>query len=621
MQGRRMAGNLLSGKFPAYGLWDERYRQENIDLQLRMNTEDLVLFTPFVRGMGTIKGAGDIVLNLHGTLPDPLLSADRLNLNNTRIELDNNYFQEVLVRQADLKLQNNQLQVNDLEIALRNHDQYTPPLNLSGRLQLQGWTFLKPEQLILQTKLALKNTKGRLSIRNLYNGDIELWQVGLVGDLLIPLSPEAKSAVRKRIQDNEPFGPLLTGSASLANGSFYLFKLEKAPSVRSEKNLAIQLDINLSARNDVRVLTGDSLLLSGEFSSFFNQINVTLRDESPPIKISGSTNFLHVDGRIFLAEGYISFINRKFSLLDTREQERYFLSQPQHRPQENYLEFVVTEKFKLDPQIVLVAQTTVYNTIQATASALADEQEPTEPQLITTESDYLAFIDGSIFDLSSITFERYQREGMNYVLDGEPYVLRDPVTGKTIDQYRFQELTYDISPSFIKSAISMARGTGTQTMDDATRETFRDLTITEINLLMRSLLKPAERAAAEWTGLYDVRIKRDFGQDAARLANLDKQQQLAEEDPEVILPEKETLFGLELVKELWRERLFFSLDTNIDRNLQTKRLNVTVNAYKLTWKIIKNYFIDELSLNAGNELDILQEEYVPVLSLELLHSF
>ncbi|MDR1997115.1 MAG: hypothetical protein LBQ83_02180 [Candidatus Margulisbacteria bacterium] len=622
LRGRREARELLAGKFPLLGLWDERYRQDNIDLRLNLNGGDLVLFSPFVQNIGAVSSSGNIALTLRGTLDTPLLSADSLDLAGTRIELDNNYFQEILIRRAVLGLQNNALQVKELEFLLRSYDQYTPPLTLSGGVQLRGWSLRAPEQLVLDSNLALEDVRGRLNIRNVYNGDFALQDIGLHGELLIPLNPAARSRLSRRIRDNEPVGPLLDGSLSFANGSLYLFKTDRPPSVRSEKNLAVQLDLELNVRNDVRVLSGDSLLLTGEFSSFLNQINIGLRDENPPVQISGSTNFLRVDGRIFLEDGYFSFINRKFTLLESREQEKYFLSQPLHRPQDNYLEFVVTEKFTLEPHIVAVAQTTVYDTQLVTGSLAvsADAEAEPEPQTITTESDYLVFMNGSIFDLSSITFERYKKENLVYVLDGEPYALRDPQTGRTIEQSRFQELAYAISPPFIKSAIALSRGTGAQTVNDATRETLRDLTITEINLLMRSLLKPAEKAAAEWTGLYDVRIKRDLGQDAARLANLEAQTALpAAED--TLAAQTEYLFGLELVKELWKERLFFRLDTNFDRNLQTRNINITVNSYKLTCKILKNYFIDELSLNIGSELDILQNDYVPVLSLEMLHSF
>lgn len=625
LRNKRAAKNILSGKFPAYGFWDERYREEEIDLTLRLSGEDLVLFTPFLKGINAVTSSGNAELVLNGTLRSPRLSARALDLTNTKITLHNPYIQEILVRRAALSLLDNKLTIAGLETTLRSYDQYTPILNLSGTMQILGWTMLNPEQINLRTDLCAADTKGKLNIRNLYNGEFELQNVELVGDLLFPLKADAKSRLKKQIQENEPIGPNLTGSLGFANGTLYLFKIEKDTSVKSEKNTPIQLDLDLNIHRDVRAQSGDSFLLTGEFSSFFNQINVAMRDENPPIKISGSTNFVRIDGRIFLDEGYISFINRKFTLLDTREQEKYFMQQTLHRPQDNYLEFAVTEKFTLDPRIVLVAQTTVYDTVAVSTAPTVvsgDPEEALETQMITIESDYLVFLNGSIFDLSSIAFEKYKRENLSYVLDGEPYILRDPVTGKMIDQQRFQELTYAISPPFIKSAIALARGTGTHTMNEATRETLRDLTITEINLLMRTLLKPAERAAAEWAGLYDVRIKRDLGQDAARLANLETQTTLANTgELEDELPEKETLFGLELIKELWKERLYFSVDTNIDRNLRTKNINITVNSYKLTWKILRNYFIDELSLNAGNELDVSQSEYIPILSLELLHSF
>jgi len=221
---------------------------------------------------------------------------------------------------------------------------------------------------------------------------------------------------------------------------------------------------------------------------------------------------------------------------------------------------------------------------------------------------------------SSFTFEKYKKEYGLMTLDGEPYVLKDKNTGQTIDQHRLQELTYALSPPLIRSMLNMAQGADVS-LGEVGKDAARDLTITEINLLARSLLKPVERSVAEQTGLYDLRIKRNFGQDAVNLAGLSQTAELTHPDEETEQPLMENLFGLELVKELWRERLYLSLDTSVDQNLQNKNINITINSYKLNYKILKNYFVDELSLNVGEELDILQEEYVPVLSLELLHSF
>ncbi|MDR1322938.1 MAG: hypothetical protein LBK68_00705, partial [Candidatus Margulisbacteria bacterium] len=618
-KGSRTARQILTGSFPLFGFWDERFAQGEIDLRLRLAGEDFALLIPFFGG--AIDSPGDVDINLRGTLEAPRLSADKLNLANTRIGFDNYYIQEALIRRADLALRDNELTLDNLEIILRSGEHDTPPLRLSGRLGLRDWNFRQTEQIILPINLAVEDMQGELNLRGLYNGDFELRDMGLNGELALPISAEKKADLDKRIRANEPLGPLLTGTLSFSNGTLILLAADKPLNLKSEKALSVMLDLNLNIKNNLRAASTASLL-SGDFSGFLGQINVGLRDNNPPVRIGGSTNYLRIGGLIYLDDGYVGFLNRKFTLLEQRDQEKYFLGATTHRPQENYLEFGETEKYTLEPYLSAVAQTTVYDTLVVSNSALAVsgdiDIEKAAPQTLTTETDYLVFIDGSVFDLSSITFEKYRKENLNMALDGEPYVLRDKNTGKTIDQYRFQELAYAISPPLMKSALALARGTSAQTGGEVIRETARDLTVTEINLLARTILRPVEKSAAQMTGLYDVRFKRDIGSDAARFAGLETQAALVDTENTRLT---EYLFGLEMVKELWKERIFFSVDTTLDRNLQNKRLNITVGSYKLTFKLLKNYFLDELSLNVGQELDLQQEEYIPALSLEMLHNF
>ncbi|MDR1452620.1 MAG: hypothetical protein LBJ25_01395 [Candidatus Margulisbacteria bacterium] len=618
-EGGRAARHVLTGSFPLFGFWDEDFAQDEINLRLHLAGEDFALLNQFFGG--TISSpTGEVDLTLRGTLAEPRLSADKLNLANTRLGFDNYYIQNALIRRADLVLRDNELTLHNLEIILRSDGRDTPPLRLSGRLGLRDWNFQQVEQVVLPVDLAIEDTQGELNLRGLYSGDFELRDVRLNGELVLPVSAEKKADIDRRIRANEPLGPLLTGTLSFSNGALILLAADKPFNLESEKALSVLLDLNLNIKNNLRAASSASLL-SSDFSGFFGQINVGLRDNNPPVHIGGSTNHLRIDGLIYLDDGYVGFLDRRFTLLEQRDQEKYFLGATAHRSRENYLEFIETERHLLEPYLSVVAQTTVYDTQAVSAAAVASGNIDLEdtPQTITTEMDYLVFIDGSVFDLSSITFERYRKENLTMTLDGEPYVLRDRNTGKTIDQYRFQELAYEISPPLMKSALALARGTSTQTGSEVVRKTIRDLTVTEINLLARAILRPVEKGAAQMTGLYDVRFKRDIGVDAVRFTGLETQTAALTDAAEA--PLSEYLFGLEMVGDLWMERVFFSVDTTFDRNLQTKNLNLTVNSYKLTLRILKNSFLDELSFNFGQELDSLQKEYIPVLSLEMLHNF
>jgi len=362
----------------------------------------------------------------------------------------------------------------------------------------------------------------------------------------------------------------------------------------------------MQIKKNVIVKSHDSLFADSQrgLINFVGQYYIEFRDDNPDIKISGTLNYPGVKGKIYFDEGYINFLDRKFLILSKKEQEA-FSSGGQRTAEDNYIELKETDR-DLKPYFNLAAQTIIYETLAPSSNAGGVTSSITQiPEI--KEKSYLLNIRGPMTELSSLSFERYILKSNVYKLDGEAYILEDKTTGKKLDPYRFQELAYDIAPPLLKSAFSALEGS-TDSLAKASRDTARDLTITEINLFARMLMRPVERRIASQTGLYDLRIKRDLGLDAANLLKLNDQQ-LLQSEPVIV----EHMVGL--------ERLYFTLDTSIDKNLQSQNYNMIVYSYKLTWKILKETLIDELSLNVGNELDEYNNAYLPVLSIEAIHSF
>jgi hypothetical protein len=611
-RGSKTSRDCISGSFPLYALWDSGYYDRPIDLTVTMYGDDVSLLARMVKSITYMKHSGVLTAKLQGTYRHPLVNTNQLDFNMMHVGLRDGLYDEVLVRRLQAVVSNNILTLGTVELALIKGNKETPVFKLSGAISVSNWSLAPQESVEATILLLLKDMTGEIDLKNTYKGSFGLQNVSLAGKLSFPLSAMEKQKLQERIIANAEHGPLLTGTLSLSQGTILLKKVETIDFTRHQYP-SIILNVDCQFKNDVRAAANESILSGDYFSNFISQISMTLKDDMAPLMVEGTVNHPKISGRIGFDDGYISFFNRKFTLIDAKEQEQFF-SAGERRPANNYLEFKEITPGKYDPEFLLVARTTVYEAVPVSQNTTTGNQNTTQ---YYQEKEYLVSIDGPLNDVSSIRFDRYVRQQGEYKSEGEPYVLKDKTTGRMIDANRFQELSMDIAPPLLKSAFAMAAGNADTTTEGLTRDVAREMTITEINMLARQVLRPLERGFAQNTGLYDVRLRRDFGQDAVNLLNLQDQRVLVSQEQIQVSHE----VGLEVVKELWRERLFFSVDTNLDRNLQSEQLNWMIYSYKLTWKIFKGVFLDEISLNYGNEIDSYRKYYIPVLSLEAVHSF
>lgn len=601
--------NVVRGTFPVAAFWDENYKNAPIDLKFQLAGSDLnLLFSPLA-GIQKINNQGEWQFVLQGTYSEPLLSTQKLEFKDTYVVFNNPYYDRLMLKRVDMSITKNILAVNNLELQLAKGEEKTPVLKAFGKIQLKEFTFYKPQWLKMVLDLSVKDIEDNINIPQLYKGDFSLKNFGVNGDLKIPLSLQTWEYHKRTIAENAEAGPVIHGELGLAKGSMYIPKVDPNFSLRGYKRISLFFDLNLFLRNDMRILSGESVILTGDLN-VVSQINIGLRDENPVITIKGTSNYPQINGTVYFEDGYISFFYRRFLVLNKREQEKFF-NTLQNRAADPFMQFKENNKGEVEPYFFLVAQSTVYEAKESTANIVPTEN--TAPVL--EEKEYLAIVDGPLTDLSAISFEKYSKQNNVYSLTEEPYILKNKNTGELLPPARFQKLATDLAPSLIKSAYKAVTRTGDT--EQGTREAAREIVVSQGNLFMRYYLKPVERTIAKETGLYDVRIKRDIGEDAARYFKLTTEEKAFTGEEEA----KVHLFGLELVKELAKDRLYFSVDTNIDQNTRYKNLDILINSYKLTWKIFRNFLVDEISLNYGNEYSIYENRYIPLLSLEGLHSF
>lgn len=618
--------SILTGYFPLAAFWDERFRDTPFQLQGTIHGDELNLLTPYLSGVAYMHNDGVIDVVCSGSYRAWSLSAKTLQLKDFTLGLNNPYFQQLQIKRAQLRLQNNVLEIGACDVQLAGNQKITPVFKLSGSIGTGQLSFAATESIKIFTRLLLKDMEDEeIFIKNIYNGHFTLRNASLVGTFTLPISATEKDKHKQRINNNAEEGPLLTGQLDVLNGTLYLFALEKDISVKSDKFLSLLMDLDIDVKNDIRVQTRDTIL-SGDVN-MLSQLNVGIRENNPTVKVSGTLNYFKIVGTLYFDDGYVSVLNRTFTLLDKQEQSVY-LKQTERHAGDNYLEFRETAKFTLDPHFSFAALTTVVDTVlvsnNTVTTVTTENTQTTEQEYTTVEKDYMLFIEGSVFDLASFSFQRYTKQNNVLVLDGEPYILKD-ASGRMIDNYRFKELVFDLAPSAVKAAWRTSTGTPGGSWDSATKEMVRDLSATEINFLMRTMIRPVERKMAQSLNLYDIKIKRDIGNKdvVSRLSFLQDSQTALQSEAQIGISQE---LGVQVVKDLWRERLFLTVDTSLDRDLQTNITQYSVSSWKVTYRFLKDfslYFVvlDEVDLNYGNEKDQVLNTYIPVLSLDAIHSF
>ena len=127
-----------------------------------------------------------------------------------------------------------------------------------------------------------------------------------------------------------------------------------------------------------------------------------------------------------------------------------------------------------------------------------------------------------------------------------------------------------------------------------------------INTFIRSSLRPYERRFAKRIGLYDLRLNYDFGR---TILSSDSDSKINED-----------LFGIQTVSNLYKEKLFLTLRS--DLNLSTDYVNENARGVKLTRVDVTYYFQPNFSVSLKNANEYSEVTvFDPRWSLSYAYSF
>jgi len=553
---------VISGSFPLAGYWDSSAGTKNIDIAVNM-PKDSINILSLLAGIKDIHHNGILKVDLKGTFNHPVLSSGIIKIDNLRVDLTQ-INKKIRLMNGAIIINDNALKINDIQTVISNqkNDKTSISLSAKGSTLIKNLSFKNFKENIFNINLAIDDTSGRIDLENLYSGEVKLSNLGLFGVY--------NSATSSNIN--------FSGNIKMQNGIILLPKIKESG---SNKNLL--LDIKLDFGENVAIRQGKNII-EGDLSKIVSEINIFVNPRKSSFTVKGPINDPNLNGNIFFDEGFIKFLNRDFYFISREQQQPYLRNYP-GLIRENQL---IMDSSRENPfSFHLRSEAVIFN--QATTT---ENTETTININVTPlENRFVFLIDGSLIKLGSFTFIKYKIENNDLIEVGQPYYLKDPDSNKLIDDTRFQELVYDLAPAFLKNP-----------SQDTGRELARDIFFSEINQYFKSIVRPYEKLIAKQTGLYDVRVKGDFAQETARMLNIEE---------ETAFQTYHNKLALELIYELYKKKLYFTLDTTLDQ----------LNSYKITWYILTHKYIDNLSANFGNEYDYYRQDYTPRFSLEINDAF
>ncbi len=614
--------DFIHGSLPLSAFWDEQKTGLPLDIRVSLPDDHINLLSLFNRNIASIHNDGDLVLHITGSLITPNISAPTIALHDTAITFVTGSVlrSPLIIKELDATLENNTLRIKDILVdwngpETNNTHNY---IGGSGSIAVRTFSFLRPELLEMDCDLTVRDTELSIKMEKLYEGHLFLNNASLKGSYRFPLSKERQAEYYARPVLQE-LGPTFSADIRAEDGTVYITGTQTTP-----QYYPLAFDCRISIGRNLEVVRGENLLGAKDLGSLQNALSyfsMSLRERPEKLELYGTLNRPQFTGTVYFEEGTVSFFGRTFTLIDKDTQRSYFGANV-GRLQDNRVIFSLDDSASgnATQRFELVAQTTIEIPEQTSVTLAAETGTSSNIQTVTRwyERDYLAIVSGPFDDLSSYTFERYQLTNGIPRPDGEAYVLKDPVSGESLSAERMRELTLDLAPEVFKSAYSSSL------YGDAydNKTIWREMTRSQVNIIARSMLRPLEKNIARRIGLYDIRLKHDFGKDFTQAAGLERQETTleGEETEETTTEEKEQVAGLDLVAELLQGRLYLTLNSSLDQGLTRKYWNFRFATYRLTWYLWQQVVFDEISLNYTN-LFTEDPDLTETLSLEAMHSF
>ncbi|MEK9726609.1 MAG: hypothetical protein VW397_00730 [Candidatus Margulisiibacteriota bacterium] len=545
------------------------YSKDKFLSRIQLRGDDIALLSLPFPAVKNISNLGEVNFVLEGPLNDiKLVSAD-VDFNQFRLDFDPEYSalnSAIFVNQYRSKAKDGYFYMHDLNVLWKGEDTFrrvtrdekTNPFLIKGSIGFKALDLTQKNQFVVDYDLALNNAFFSINFPKFYSGDVIAQNVSFVGSQAVELSKAGKQQMISTLRTNLEKGPVLKGDIILRDG---LFNVPKLALRKSRPRVLLDLNTTIAEGNYIQ----GSLIGDGVYNLATNvSLEIDEKMANRPFKVQGSLNAPQFSTEIRFYEGSIAILDGVYEVL-SRDQQAYFFKEVP--------EFISDHYVQISP-IIEDDKNALKTTIHLRAMRKNDTIISTE-NIRNDQLKYKAIglaIDGRFkHQIPQITVFDFEIDNMfslypSYELYGN-YEIR--LGNQTI----LSEASYYGLNLLMPEVISNSEGTS-----------FSNYGRQRINTYIKSSIRPYERRLAKRIGLYDFRINYDFGKT------------ILSSDADAF--QQDDLLGLQFVSDLFEEKMFLSLRT--DMNLSSDYSNDNARGMKITQVDFTYYFQPNFSIGLKN---------------------
>lgn len=523
----KVSKNILAGIVPIKAFWDRNYSENPLSIKVKLKDNDMGIISVLGNFVEDIENQGNIDIDITGTLKKPVINASVFEVKNARFKLPQfpSYF---VAEKADVSLKKNVFLIKSLPLKWNGEEtqKKTNDLFITGKVNVNYFNLLDFDKAVMDLDLKMRDVTLNLDL-DMLKGKAELHNLFLKGPITFALSKAEKIKQKQKITEEKEEGPVLGGSIGIEEGKIGLPKERNGENGYGKPSMLYQISCNFAKNISMK---------GGGITSFVGNFDLELEETKKPIMILGTNNKVSMKGRIAFVSGKFGMLNKNFYILKPEEQRKYFMPFVE-KIKDNSIEFGghgSGKKEKYEPIASIVAETRLHVLEEGVGSS--------GPTLNYIENAFLVICDGSLYNRSSISFERYSlKSKLRPEIVGTPYSMAD------IDEARLGELLGYLLPDLINPQYYG----GAVKTSSKENNFFASLTETQIDKIFKEgFLSPLERRIERGIGLYDLKLDYNLGESLSEAIRGSK-------------GTGETGLGIEVAQKLFFDRMFIRVKTRI----------------------------------------------------------
>ena len=583
--------DYLNSNFKDILFVDYNFDKKLANFNLNLNDDEINILSIFFSRVYSIANQGRVHVQLSGPISSLKINKSILELNQFKMNIRS----LVDAQQSDIfiskfKSENigSQINLNNLLINWQGDHTFrrvTRENNknqffIDGSITLGNIDITEEKEVPVNYDISLKKTFFSVNFPQRFTGDILANNIQLKGNQRYSWNKQNRELVAASLGTLNEVGPKLSGSIVFRDG---IFNIPKPKAKLKRPRVQLDLTTFIGPGNYIQgSFIGDGLY---QFASNVS-LEIDDRKNTDPFQIRGYLNAPQFSTRLYFFEGSVSILDGVYELMNKNEQNHFFSEMPEQIT-DQYVELSPIQ----DGDYLKTALDLRLRALRKIEEKLSSENVRNEQLLydavgLSINGDFLRSSKITVFDMG---IQNYTLSFPEYEVYGS-YEVNFLGTDTMLSQTSLYGLNLLLPKIITNSEDSNLTSYGRQ----------------RINSFIRSSIRPYERRIAKRIGLYDFRLNYDFGRTILSSAEED----LVGQD----------LLGVQLVSNLYRERLFLTLKSDV--NLSSDYVNenakgVKVTQVDFTYYIQPNFTISLKNANEYSEVSIFD----PRWALSYAYSF